>query len=41
MNNEYFVQQFESMEERAWLLQGSDVRLLSKLKYYNVNSPLF
>jgi hypothetical protein len=41
MNNEYFVQQFESLEERAWLLQGSDVRLLSKLKYYNVNSQLF
>ena len=41
MNNEYFVQQFESLEERAWLLQGSDVRILSKLKYYNVNSPLF
>lgn len=41
MNNEYFVQQFDSYEERTWLPQGADSRLLSKLKYYNVNSPLF
>jgi hypothetical protein len=41
LNNEYFVQQFESPEEKSQLPQLSEVRLLGKFKYYNVNSPLF
>lgn len=41
MNNDYFVQQFESLEERAHFPQLSEVRLLGKFKYYNLSTPLF
>ena len=41
MNNEYFIQQFENTEEKQWLPQMNEVRILGKFKYYNVSSPLF
>jgi hypothetical protein len=41
MNNEYFIQQFENTEEKQWLPQMGEVRVIGKFKYYNVSSPLF
>jgi hypothetical protein len=41
MNNDYFIQQFENVEEKQWLPQMTEGRILGKFKYYNVSSPLF
>lgn len=41
MNNDYFIQQFESSAEKAWMPQLQEVKILGKFKPYNASSPLF